>query len=632
TYTLDVDILTTTMAPALARPSGFYDVYYFYKDDATVGFAAEIAIPADGVLRFLGTSESATNFRLTPNKSTLSKGDTVTVLVQAESPSTAFVSVLALAIDVPSTYYTVIDQGSGAPFIGESSNFTGSSIPINSMTDAGGYWQLDYVEIDGSPDESLNGAGPVTVASFQVIVGSSGSGTEFIDNEIVFVNTATRTTGTVDLNGNPEVVTLADPAANFMLAPPGTMDGQVELEILNDEGQSVDVHIMPRGSYTPISDADFLAANGGANSDGSISVTLGIDGAYEVTSIPTGDYDVIMHKAYHLDQLETDVEIRPVTTTTVDFQASNMLLAGDIAGWDHDTDASTDSQPDNQVNTDDVTAVSDAFGSVPGGATWNAAADFNADNYVYISDYNVVTTNSVTNGEGLLFKGTYDANRNVQAELLAMDQSGDEVTYAVQLVNLSSLHAYAVEMEINSKHWELLSYADGMADFHRAADFYKLGDFDATFASGIIGRDAISAKEMTLVTMTLKAKVSDPEEISISSVSLVDGNGRLSEAIMGSASALPAEFALSQNYPNPFNPTTNISFSLPFEGQVKLAVYNLLGQEITTLASGLMDAGMYKAVWNGLDNSGRSVSTGMYFYRLMVDNRVVDTKKMLFLK
>jgi hypothetical protein len=632
TVTLDVSTLTTPIAGPAAVPSGFYDVYYFYVNDAVTGFVDELAVTAPGVLRFLGSSAAATNFLVTPNKSTLSKGETLTITVKAESPSANNVNILALALDIPSTYFTVVDQGGGEPFINEEVNFDGSAVLMNSMTNSGGYWQLDFVEVQSTPAQPLN-AGPVAVASFQITVNSSGTGSEFIDNDVEFVNTATRTSGIVDENGNPEVVTLASPAAKLLLAPPGTIEGQVELEILPDPGQSVDIHVLPLGSFTPITDADFLAANGGANADGSVSVTLGTDGAYSVSSIPTGDYDILAHKDYHLDQLEQNVAVRPVTTTTVNFTAADMLLAGDIAGWDDDTDLATDSEPDNQVNTSDINAVANAFGSVPGGGTWNAAADFDADNYIYIADYNVVTTNSGTNGEGLLLKGIApDANRNVIARLVALNQVGDEVTYAVMLENLSSLHAYAAEMNINSDHWNVLSYTDGMADYYRSANLYMVDGLSATFASGIIGRDYIEAKEMKLLTMTLQAKVNDPVEVSISSVTLVDGGRGLSDVILSNASAIPTEYALSQNFPNPFNPTTTINFSLPNEGQVNLSVYNLLGEEIATLASGLMDAGSYTAVWNSIDHAGRRMSTGMYFYRLMVDNRVVATKKMLLLK
>ena len=138
---------------------------------------------------------------------------------------------------------------------------------------------------------------------------------------------------------------------------------------------------------------------------------------------------------------------------------------------------------------------------------------------------------------------------------------------------------------------------------------------------------------MDLATITLRAKVADPEEPALADISLVDGNFALAKPVISSGEeALPTTFSLSQNYPNPFNPTTTIHFGLPEAGNVRLAVYNVLGQEITSLVSGKMEAGTYKAVWNSLDNSGRRVSSGVYFYRLVVEGKVIATKKMLLLQ
>jgi hypothetical protein len=79
---------------------------------------------------------------------------------------------------------------------------------------------------------------------------------------------------------------------------------------------------------------------------------------------------------------------------------------------------------------------------------------------------------------------------------------------------------------------------------------------------------------------------------------------------------LPSAFALEQNYPNPFNPSTMIRFSLPEPSMATLRVYNLLGQEVTTLVNGIQPAGTYQAVWNGRDYLGRSVPSGLYLYKL----------------
>ena len=89
---------------------------------------------------------------------------------------------------------------------------------------------------------------------------------------------------------------------------------------------------------------------------------------------------------------------------------------------------------------------------------------------------------------------------------------------------------------------------------------------------------------------------------------------------------------LSANYPNPFNPETTISFTLPkAEQQVSLSIYNSKGQKIKTLFSGNADQGTQRLVWNGVDDNGRAVGSGIYFYRLTVAGKS-HSRKMLLLK
>ena len=96
-------------------------------------------------------------------------------------------------------------------------------------------------------------------------------------------------------------------------------------------------------------------------------------------------------------------------------------------------------------------------------------------------------------------------------------------------------------------------------------------------------------------------------------------------------SQLPEDYALRQNYPNPFNPRTSIGYTLAREGQVRLSVYNVLGQEIVTLAAGPQVAGGHVVTWDGRDAGGRSVASGLYFCRLQAGD-FVQTKKMLLLR
>jgi len=94
---------------------------------------------------------------------------------------------------------------------------------------------------------------------------------------------------------------------------------------------------------------------------------------------------------------------------------------------------------------------------------------------------------------------------------------------------------------------------------------------------------------------------------------------------------LPEKFDVAQNYPNPFNPSTTIAYSLPERAEVEIVIFNIPGQKVATLDEGMQSAGNHSVIWNGFDNSGSAVATGVYFYRVRAGDNV-STKKMLLLK
>ena len=91
------------------------------------------------------------------------------------------------------------------------------------------------------------------------------------------------------------------------------------------------------------------------------------------------------------------------------------------------------------------------------------------------------------------------------------------------------------------------------------------------------------------------------------------------------------EFSLANNYPNPFNPSTTINFVVPKSANVTLFVYNTLGQKVNTLVNENMPQGQHSVVWNGRNDAGQILPTGLYFYTLKSEN-ISLTKKMLLVK
>ena len=140
------------------------------------------------------------------------------------------------------------------------------------------------------------------------------------------------------------------------------------------------------------------------------------------------------------------------------------------------------------------------------------------------------------------------------------------------------------------------------------------------------GTTAINDGIFATVEVTLKDKET--------AVSIV-GNAKLNDEISSSLNAkvreLPTEFALSQNYPNPFNPTTTIKFSVAQDAKVNLVVYDMLGQRVRTLVDGIQEAGFYTVRWDGSNDFGSKVSSGIYIYRLQAGS-FVSTMKMNLMK
>jgi hypothetical protein len=100
---------------------------------------------------------------------------------------------------------------------------------------------------------------------------------------------------------------------------------------------------------------------------------------------------------------------------------------------------------------------------------------------------------------------------------------------------------------------------------------------------------------------------------------------------LGTGGNVPTTYALEQNYPNPFNASTVVRFSIPHDGRVRLEVFDVLGRKVRTLVDDVKPLGLYAVDWDGTDNSGTPVSTGVYFYRIQTAD-YSKTRSMLLLK
>ena len=170
------------------------------------------------------------------------------------------------------------------------------------------------------------------------------------------------------------------------------------------------------------------------------------------------------------------------------------------------------------------------------------------------------------------------------------------------IVNLLGGDLEGVEIDLTRKEWQSVEIPLSLFALDGPVDVIKLsGSLSGSFY----------LDDIRLVRAT-------PEDITV-----------VEEEVLG---AVPETFALDQNYPNPFNSGTLIRFALPTPVEVELAVYNLAGQRVVNLVQGSRAAGAYTLRWDGRDDAGRELASGMYVYRLQVGEGLVETRKMLLVR
>ncbi len=644
---INISSLTNTAAGPGAPTEGDYEVYYFFDadEDADGDWVTNPpnGVKAHGTLYLSAQTTAAYNIQLTPNKASMSPGDTLNVDIFAISDGTN-ANMAIFFVKIPqSALFTIVDQdgdpnnGVVQPFdnlIGVTTvapNELLGDVLMNSLEVVDGSYLLGYLEKLPVGDAPL--AATNNMVSFQIVM-SSAIATPIEDLDIIFSESDGFVTNLHDLDGSPQSTSIPPVALGMRLGQAGILFGAMDVEGRVDQGEEVSFYLTEAGSFTPSTDQAYLDANGDADGTDGVQLTLGASGFYELKGIPSGEYDVMVRKSGYLDVIRPNERIVSMDNTPMNFTGGNKLYGGDAAGYDDDGDANTASLPDNRVDGDDTNAIAAAFGTSSGDSLWNVFADVDESGEVGINDLFMASKNLGRDGDGVFYREIPGSNQDAIIYLAVVDETAEGITFAVQAENLANLSAYSVDMLVPTGDWELVSYSDGLASHFETIQASRINGSAVLYGSAVRGYATLAETNVELMSITLRQRSIKPDMPTLSEVTLVSGDGTLTKALIGGMrDAVPAEFALSQNYPNPFNPTTTINFALPIAGQVQLMVYNLLGQEVRTLVTGTaLEPGNYKAVWNSLDNQGRKVSSGVYFYHLVVNNKVIGTKKMVLLK
>ena len=201
--------------------------------------------------------------------------------------------------------------------------------------------------------------------------------------------------------------------------------------------------------------------------------------------------------------------------------------------------------------------------------------------------------------------------------------------------NLISFNGNALYFGVQVPDNEKLSYSLPPKPQAGSFDVRFVGDWNYAENFGVI--ELMNNTDMVSVKYSIKDGSEWILENAFGTVTL-NGNGEIQvvnsdsySLHKSSAKITPEKFALHQSYPNPFNPETTISYDISNVGNVEIVVYNMMGREIKTLVSGYHSPSTYQVIWNGTDNRGKIVPSGVYFYQ-MNSSEFSQVNKVMFLK
>ncbi|MYG48590.1 MAG: T9SS type A sorting domain-containing protein [Gemmatimonadales bacterium] len=300
------------------------------------------------------------------------------------------------------------------------------------------------------------------------------------------------------------------------------------------------------------------------------------------------------------------------------------------------------------VDVADFLALVAAFGSSEGDDNYNVQADVNDDGMVNVADFVEFITSFGKTAVGPATKPLVllpGVNENAEFSLSLGSErvvAGETVAVDVSLANVAALVGYGFALNYESDKFEFVSVAPADEDLLKSTGgetlfHHVVADGQVTVANGLYNGTAISGGgDVVRFVFRVLREFEDNARFEIAD-GLVFDPGQLSNpAVVAGVLELqstPREFALHQNFPNPFNPDTTIKYDLAESADVTLQIYNVLGQVVRTLvASEAQNAGRYQIRWNGMDDRGVPVSSGIYFYQISADGKFSDVRKLMLLK
>ena len=295
---------------------------------------------------------------------------------------------------------------------------------------------------------------------------------------------------------------------------------------------------------------------------------------------------------------------------------------------------------DNRVGFDDFFILADLFGLTEEDAGFDPAFDLAPSAMIDFDDFFVFADNFGRSTAAAGKRVPMLAGLNADARMYldartGMPIVGEDFILDVRVADFVAVKGYGLQVQYDASQLE----------FVRALTDQPLGGSE--FAT-----PQVLANQAGVLTVAAHGDIVSDGEVALSLVfrptteiedtviEIIDnqtydsefGFNRLALPAPVQLQTRPEAFALANNYPNPFNPATTIKYALPQAADVELTVYNVIGQPVRTLVAEHQNAGRYVVEWDATNDSGHSLSSGMYFYRLQAGGEFLETKKMLLLK
>jgi hypothetical protein len=299
---------------------------------------------------------------------------------------------------------------------------------------------------------------------------------------------------------------------------------------------------------------------------------------------------------------------------------------------------------DSRVGFDDFFIFADNFGLTAADENFEPAFDLapSAAPKIDFDDFFVFADNF---GRGIEASGKVVpmmAGLNADARLYLdagaeLPRVGEEVVIDVSVADFVELKAYGLSVQYDAEKLEFVKAVaeDNLLGEGELAAPRVITKTDGAVAIAAYGDNMVSEGDLGLSLVFRTKTEIENTFVEVTESEVRDGNFAVNGIALPAPVQIqtrPEAFALANNYPNPFNPATTIKYALPEASNVTLEIYNVVGQVVRTLVADHQNAGRYVVQWDAANDSGHSLSSGIYFYRLQAGGEFLEVKKMLLLK